>query len=86
MKLLIPLNNLNSLDVGNNLTKMKYKLFYIILIIKVIIFQIIISFSLNENECEALKIELSPQLSIGVISDNLGKVTLFEVNAGGIIR
>lgn len=43
-------------------------------------------FSLNEMECEALKIELSPQLSIGVISDNLGKVTLFEVNAGGIIR
>ncbi|XP_022162830.1 rab3 GTPase-activating protein non-catalytic subunit isoform X1 [Myzus persicae] len=43
-------------------------------------------FSLNEMECEALKIELSPQLSIGVISDNLEKVTLFEVNAGGIIR
>ena len=48
--------------------------------------KIIISFSLNEMECEALKIELSPQLSIGVISDSLGKVTLFEVNAGGIIR
>lgn len=46
----------------------------------------IISFSLNYLECEALRIELSPQLSIGVISDNLERVTLFEVNAGGIIR
>jgi len=46
----------------------------------------IISFSLNENECEALKIELSPQLSIGVISDSLEKVTLFEINGGEIIR
>lgn len=45
-----------------------------------------ISFSLNDVKCEALKIELSPQLSIGVISDNLGRVILFEVNAGGIIR
>jgi len=35
---------------------------------------------------EAFRIELSPQLSIGVISDNFEKVTLFEVNAGGIIR
>jgi len=37
-------------------------------------------------ECEAIKIELSPQLSIGVISDNLERVTLFEVNGGGILR
>ncbi|XP_025425417.1 rab3 GTPase-activating protein non-catalytic subunit isoform X2 [Sipha flava] len=43
-------------------------------------------FSLNDVECEALKIELSPQLSIGVLSDNLERVILFEVNAGGIIR
>lgn len=45
-----------------------------------------IRFSLNDVQCEALKIELSPQLSIGVISDNLERVILFEVNAGGIIR
>lgn len=37
-------------------------------------------------DCEALKTELSPELSIGVISDNLEKVKLFEVNTGGIIR
>lgn len=48
--------------------------------------KIIISFSLNDIEGEALKIELCPQLSIGVISDNLERVILFEVNAGGIIR
>ncbi|XP_050425334.1 rab3 GTPase-activating protein non-catalytic subunit [Adelges cooleyi] len=43
-------------------------------------------FKLNDENREAFKIELSPQLSVGVISDNLDKVTLFEVNAGGIIR
>lgn len=48
--------------------------------------KIIISFSLSDMNREALKIELSPQLSMGVISDNLERVTLFEVNAGGIIR
>jgi len=37
-------------------------------------------------KCEALKIELSPQLSIGVMSDNLERVILFEVNAGETIR
>lgn len=44
------------------------------------------SFSQNDKEREALKTELSPQLSIGVISDNLERVTLFEINAGRIIR
>lgn len=47
---------------------------------------ILISFSLNDVKCEAFKIELSPQLSIGVMSDNLERVILFEVNNGGIIR
>lgn len=45
-----------------------------------------ISFSLNDAKCEAFKVELSPQLSIGVISDDLERVILFEVNNGGIIR
>lgn len=57
-----------------------------ILTLKVYNNKVIISFSLNDIECEALKIELCPQLSIGVISDNLERVILFEVNAGGIIR
>ncbi|XP_050524026.1 rab3 GTPase-activating protein non-catalytic subunit isoform X2 [Daktulosphaira vitifoliae] len=43
-------------------------------------------FKLYDENCEALQIELSPQLAVGVISDNLNKVTLFEVNAGEIIR